>query len=73
VYKGLQLDTLKLYTKAHGSKTTNLIINLDHDDWMLDDDNTVLQELSIENEAELSFFKREDYEAFKADPTEKWL
>ncbi|SPO28457.1 related to UPF0538 protein C2C4.04c [Ustilago trichophora] len=33
------LDTLKLYTKAHGSKTTNLIINLDHDDWILVDEN----------------------------------
>ncbi|SNX85708.1 related to Altered inheritance rate of mitochondria protein 29 [Melanopsichium pennsylvanicum] len=34
-----KLDTLKLYTKAHGSKTTNLIINLDHDDWVLVDEN----------------------------------
>lgn len=25
-----------------------------------------------ENEAELSFFNREDYEAFLADPTTKW-
>ena len=25
-----QLDTIKLYTQAHGAKTTNLIINLDH-------------------------------------------
>lgn len=34
-------DTLKLYTKAHGAKTMNLIINLDHDeDWILHDDNT---------------------------------
>merc|ERR1712157_599317 len=28
-----KLDTLKLYTRAHGSKTTNLIINLDHPEW----------------------------------------
>lgn len=34
-----QLDTLKLYTRAHGAKTTNLIINLDHDDWILVDEN----------------------------------
>lgn len=33
------LDTLKLYTRAHGAKTTNLIINLDHDDWVLVDEN----------------------------------
>lgn len=27
-----ELDTLKLYTKAHGSKTMNLIINLTNDE-----------------------------------------
>ena len=53
------LDTLKLYTKAHGSKvgsaqtldrrcridavkTSNLIINLDHDEYILGDDNATL-------------------------------
>lgn len=34
-----QLDTLKLYTRAHGAKTTNLIINLDRPEWLLTDDN----------------------------------
>ncbi|PWN53201.1 hypothetical protein IE53DRAFT_295198, partial [Violaceomyces palustris] len=34
-----KLDTLKLYTKAHGSKTTNLIINLDHPEWLLTQSN----------------------------------
>lgn len=34
-----KLDTLKLYTRAHGSKTTNLIINLDHPEWVLEDGN----------------------------------
>lgn len=29
-------DTLKIYTRAHGSKTTNLIINLDRPEWVLD-------------------------------------
>lgn len=72
VYKGLTLDTLKLYTHAHGSKTTNLIINLDHEDWIMDDESAVLMDLGIQNETELSLFKREDYEAFRADPTEKW-
>jgi hypothetical protein len=40
-------DTLKLYTKAHGSKTTNLIINLDHDEWILDDPEATLTSLGI--------------------------
>ncbi|KAF9935961.1 hypothetical protein BGZ65_002846 [Modicella reniformis] len=41
-------NTLKLYTKAHGAKTMNLIINLDHDeDWILDDNNKRLVDYGI--------------------------
>ncbi|SCV71930.1 BQ2448_4624 [Microbotryum intermedium] len=67
------LDTLKLYTVAHGSKTTNLIINFDNDDdWILNDDSVTLASIGIENEAEISFFNRDLYEAFKKDPTQSW-
>lgn len=82
-----KLDTLKLYTRAHGSKTTNLIINLDHDDWVLEDRNlgkltkeggerrkedTTLAEIGVENETELSFFNKQAYEEFLAHPNTKW-
>ncbi|WFD19171.1 hypothetical protein MCAP1_001394 [Malassezia caprae] len=38
VYRNVvgSLDTLKIYTHAHGAKTTNLIINLDRPEWILD-------------------------------------
>ncbi|KAK4056644.1 hypothetical protein OIO90_002196 [Microbotryomycetes sp. JL221] len=65
-------DTLKLYTKAHGAKTQNLIINLDHDDWILQDDEATLASIGIENEAEISCFNRASYEAFKLDPKQSW-
>ena len=61
-----QIDTMKLYTKAHGAKvgqilrvrplhaqrsrlgkTTNLIINLDRDDWILDDDSKFLVDVGF--------------------------
>ncbi|KAL9936582.1 hypothetical protein V8E36_004650 [Tilletia maclaganii] len=67
-----KLDTLKLYTRAHGSKTTNLIINLDHPEWIFDDESKTLVDLGIENETELSLFHRPDYEAFIADPQVRW-
>ncbi|KAG7883043.1 hypothetical protein KL925_000438 [Ogataea polymorpha] len=73
--KGVNYDTLKIYTHAHGSKTMNLVINMDHDDdWILDlDDNTrTLVDYGIANETELSIFNREEYEKFKANPEEKW-
>jgi len=63
---------MKLYTKAHGAKTTNLIINLDHDDWILDDDSKLLVDVGFENETEVSLFNRELYEAFKANPETRW-
>ncbi|KAF8321810.1 hypothetical protein DL93DRAFT_2210210 [Clavulina sp. PMI_390] len=71
-YRNVTLDTLKLYTKAHGAKTTNLIINLENDDWILDDEAATLASLGFENETEVSFFNRELYEAFKINPETKW-
>ncbi|GLB35268.1 putative uncharacterized conserved protein (DUF2340) [Lyophyllum shimeji] len=71
-YRNVNLDTLKLYTKAHGAKTTNLIINLDHDEWILEDDGKTLAELEFENETEVSFFNREMYEQFKVNPKTSW-
>lgn len=67
-----KLDTLKIYTRAHGAKTTNLIINLDHPDWILEDGSKTLLELGLENEAELSLFNRTDYEEFIQNPETKW-
>ncbi|OCF33131.1 hypothetical protein I316_05176 [Kwoniella heveanensis BCC8398] len=62
---------MKLYTVAHGHKTTNLIINLDHDEWILDP-TAILKDIGAENETEISFFNREAYESFKANPEIKW-
>ncbi|WWC85680.1 uncharacterized protein L201_000546 [Kwoniella dendrophila CBS 6074] len=70
-YRTLVLDTMKLYTVAHGHKTTNLIINLDHDEWILDPTKT-LKEIGAQNETEISFFNRESYDKFKANPEIKW-
>ncbi|GAA5850476.1 hypothetical protein JCM8547_001886 [Rhodosporidiobolus lusitaniae] len=71
-YRTCELDTLKLYTKAHGSKTTNLIINLEHDDDILRDDSVTLESVGIENESEISFFNGQLYEEFKKDPKQAW-
>ncbi|KAF9066845.1 hypothetical protein BDP27DRAFT_1329839 [Rhodocollybia butyracea] len=71
-YRSVELDTFKLYSQAHGAKTTNLIINLDHDEWILDDDSKTLGEFGFENETEISFFNRELYEEFKQNPETTW-
>ncbi|KAN0127521.1 Uncharacterized protein family UPF0538 [Lactarius tabidus] len=71
-YRSASFDTLKLYTQAHGAKTTNLIINLDHDEWIFSDESKTLAESGFENETEVSFFNRDMYEAFKLDPQTRW-
>jgi hypothetical protein len=71
-YRSAHFDTLKLYTQAHGAKTTNLIINLDHDEWILSDDGKSLSECGLENETEVSFFNRDLYENFKLNPQTRW-
>ncbi|KAI9203122.1 uncharacterized protein BJ171DRAFT_510932 [Polychytrium aggregatum] len=70
-YHNHNFDTLKLYTKAHGSKTQNLIINLDHEDWFLDPSKTLLEQ-SVANETEISYFNRVLYEEYKKNPEVKW-
>lgn len=74
-YRNVEFDTIKIYTHAHGTKTMNLVINMDHDeDWVLDpqDDSHPLSSFGIENETELSVYRRADYEAYRANPEDKW-
>ncbi|KAF9264924.1 cytoplasmic protein [Marasmius fiardii PR-910] len=71
-FRNVHLDTLKLYSQAHGAKTTNLIINLDHDDWILDDEDKTLADYGFENETEVSFFDRALYGEFRQDPQTSW-
>lgn len=59
--------------KAHGAKTSNLIINLERDsDWILSPPSSTLRDFQIDTESEISFFNRAEYESFKAHPEVKW-
>lgn len=71
-YKLIKFDTLKLYTQAHSHKTMNLIINLENDDWILEDPEQTLADAGAVNETEYSLFNRDAYAKFKADPTIRW-
>ncbi|KAI9329544.1 hypothetical protein BDR26DRAFT_872311 [Obelidium mucronatum] len=76
VYRTVEFDTFKLYTKAFGAKTQNLIINLDHDeDWIMDPSIPLSSQIgmgTIENETEISYFSKQMYDAYKAHPETKW-
>ncbi len=71
-YKDTEVDTFKIYTHAHASKTVSLTINLDHDeDWILNK-HVPLMEYGIRNESELSLFSFEKYTEWKSNPLENW-
>ncbi|KAH3675077.1 hypothetical protein WICMUC_002909 [Wickerhamomyces mucosus] len=47
-YRNVEYDSLKIYTHAHGSKTMNLVINFENDDWFLDlKSNKSIHELGV--------------------------
>ncbi|CAJ0745095.1 2673_t:CDS:2 [Entrophospora sp. SA101] len=71
-FRNVIYDTLKIYTKAHGFKNQNLVINTDHDEWLLNNENETLISYDIENETELSFFNYEAYNNYKSHPDQKW-
>ncbi|PLW10276.1 hypothetical protein PCANC_06314 [Puccinia coronata f. sp. avenae] len=71
-FQNVTLDTFKLYSKAHGSKTTNLIINLDNDEWIMNEGSKTLSNYGLENESEVSLFNRAEYDNFKLNPEQKW-
>ena len=77
-YRNVQYDSLKIYTKAHGSKSMNLVINFENDDdWVIMKRGAATAEKSlwdwgIQNETEISIFNWDAYIEYKKNPEEKW-
>eukprot|EP00188_Purpureofilum_apyrenoidigerum_P002069 Plantae.Rhodophyta-Purpureofilum_apyrenoidigerum.ctg22322.p1 GENE.Plantae.Rhodophyta-Purpureofilum_apyrenoidigerum.ctg22322~~Plantae.Rhodophyta-Purpureofilum_apyrenoidigerum.ctg22322.p1 ORF type:complete len:145 (+),score=32.05 Plantae.Rhodophyta-Purpureofilum_apyrenoidigerum.ctg22322:61-435(+) len=70
--RNIQFDTLKIHQlSAHQYKDQNLVVNLSRDEWLLQDDDK-LSDKGISAEAEISFFNRDAYNKFKANPEVKW-
>ena len=81
-YRGVGYNALKIYSQAHGTKSMNLVVNLDHDDdWLLVNESrsnkvngstASLHDLGVLNETEISMFVWEDYVSYKQNPENKW-
>ncbi|CAL9689974.1 unnamed protein product [Knipowitschia caucasica] len=67
-----QYDAMKIIHQAHGAKTNDLVMSLDDQDKPLLKESETLREAGITNETELAFFRKADYEAFKANPQMAW-
>ncbi|KAG2458958.1 UPF0538 protein C2orf76 homolog isoform X2 [Polypterus senegalus] len=67
-FKKFEYDTMKIIHQPHGAKTNELIMSLEDDDKLLLKENDTLKSAGIGNETDLAFFRKEDYEKFKANP-----
>ncbi|XP_071480864.1 UPF0538 protein C2orf76 homolog [Diadema antillarum] len=65
-------DTMKIEHKAHGSKTSDPVINKENDEDLILKPERTLKACGIENETEISFFNRKEYEQYKLDSTTVW-
>ncbi|KAI6652722.1 hypothetical protein LOD99_4108 [Oopsacas minuta] len=71
-FKKTNYDTIKIFTFAHGQKPNSTAINLEDDDkFILSNLDNSLEEVNLENEVELSYFNRADYDKFKLNPVEQ--
>lgn len=71
-FRNFTYDTMKIQHKAHGAKTSNPVIILEDDEKLMLRPDHSLSDSGIENETEISFFKKEDYDRYKANPETKW-
>ena len=71
-FKTHPYDTLKISHQAGGFKANDIVINTDNDQDLILVGEKMLAECGVISETELSFFKREEYEAYKKNPVKKW-
>ncbi|KPP62087.1 UPF0538 protein C2orf76-like [Scleropages formosus] len=71
-FRSFAYDTMKIIHQAHGAKTNELVMSLEDDDRLILKEGVSLKAAGVANETELAFFRKEDYEAFKANPKTVW-
>lgn len=71
-FRKYHYDTMKIIHQAHGAKTNDLVMSLDDQDKPFLQGNESLRAVGIANETELAFFRKADYDVFKANPQTAW-
>ena len=57
---------------AHGSKSSNPVINEENDQELILADSATLAEAQVGHETELSYFRMQDYLEYKENPSSAW-
>nr|XP_020462147.1 UPF0538 protein C2orf76 homolog [Monopterus albus] len=65
-------DTMKIIHQAHGAKTNELVMSLDDDKLLILQCGQTLRASGVANETEVAFFRKEDYDLYKANPKTVW-
>lgn len=60
-FKTFNYDTLKIEYQPHGFKTNDPLINTENDEELLLKSGLTLEAQGIQNETEISFFRKSDY------------
>lgn len=61
-------DSMKIEHQAHGSKTSDPVINTEKDEQLFLVSGVTLEHQGVKNETEISLFKKEDYVDYKQGP-----
>jgi len=67
-FRKFAYDCLKIEHQAHGSKTSDPVINTEDDEKLLLKPGITLDQQGVKEETEISLFKKEDYYEYKAGP-----
>ncbi|XP_070694577.1 UPF0538 protein C2orf76 homolog isoform X3 [Pempheris klunzingeri] len=71
-FKKYAYDTMKIIHQAHRAKTNELVMSLDDDEKLVLQDGQTLKAAGVANETEVAFFRKEDYQLYKANPKTAW-
>lgn len=59
---------MKIEHQAHGSKTSDPVINTEEDEKLFLVSGLTLEQQGVKNETEISLFKKDDYYEYKQGP-----
>ncbi|XP_075703989.1 UPF0538 protein C2orf76 homolog isoform X2 [Rhinoderma darwinii] len=65
-------DTMKIIHQPHGSKTNDLVLNLEDDEKLILRTEQTLRDAGVVHETELALFCDADYRQYKKNPVSSW-
>ncbi|CAN9498031.1 unnamed protein product [Ophioblennius macclurei] len=71
-FRKYSYDTMKIVHQAHGAKTNELVMSLKNDETLILQSDQTLRAAGVASETEVAFFRKDDYDVYKANPQNSW-